>query len=101
MLHAHVDSRSRDCDGTYSSGYVCEMTTEERTGEFGDLRFQERVLGNAVTLHGHGTLEVTPDGMSWWETTDEGYRAVEVRWCEDDCPEASWQRDHRAEEMGY
>ena len=100
--HAHVSTHSRDCDGDYSGGHVVEMTLEERCDRFGDLHFKERVLGDTVTLHGHGTLEVTPDGLSWHEQTDEGYRAARVRWCEEDCPtERSWQRDHRAEAAGY
>jgi hypothetical protein len=101
-LHAHITTASRDCDGDYSGGHVAEMTTLEKADEFADLHFKERVLGNVVTLHGHGTLTVRPGGLSWNEQTDEGYRAAEVRWCEEGCEgERSWQRDHRAEEMGY
>jgi len=102
-LHAHTSSKSRDCDGDYSSGgNVYEMTTQERCEEFGDLHFQQRVVGYTVSLHGHGELKVTPEGVEWYETTDEGYRATDVQWCSDECPaERSWQRDHRAEAMGY
>lgn len=100
-LHAHVDTGSRDCDGTYSGGHVEQMTLEERCDSMGDLHFKDRVLAGVVSLHGTGRLKVTPEGLEWFEQTDEGYRAADVRWCEDDCEEASWQRDHRAEEMGY
>jgi hypothetical protein len=101
-LHAHAEGSSRDCDGTYTNGHVYEMTLTERCDQFGDLHFKERVLVNTVSLHGLGTLAVRPDGLSWHEQTEEGYRASEIRWCEDDCPdERSWQRDHRAEEAGY
>ena len=100
--HAHISANSRDCDGDYSSGRVDTMTLEERCDRYGDLHFKERVLANTVSLHGHGTLQVTPDGISWHEQTEEGYRAAEITWCEDDClPERSWQRDHRAEAAGY
>lgn len=99
--HAHVESKSRDCDGTYSSGYLAEMTVEERCDQMGDLHFQQRVLAGVVTLHGHGTLSVRPEGLSWHEVTDEGYSDKEVRWCEADCTDEAWQRDHRAEAMGY
>ena len=99
--HAHVETDSADCDGRYTSGRIDEMTLQERCDQFGDLHFKERILGNAVTLHGHGTLTVTPDGLSWHEQTEEGYRANEVRWCEEDCEGRTWQRDHRAESMGY
>jgi len=101
-LHAHMTSSSRDCDGTYSGGHVYEMTTQEKAEEFGDLHFKDRVLANTVTLHGDGTLTVTPEYLRWYENTEEGYRSVDVNWCEDDCPaERSWQRDHRAEAAGY
>lgn len=100
-LHAHVEGESRDCDGKYSSGHVSQMTLEERCDRNGDLHFQHRVLTYTVSLHGTGELKVTPEGLSWYEQTDEGYRATEVRWCSDDCEDASWQRDHSAEAMGY
>jgi hypothetical protein len=101
-LHAHVSTRSRDCDGTYTGGYVAEMTLEERCDRNGDLHFQQRMIGHAVTLHGYGRLDVTPNGVEWYEDTDEGSHAVDMVWCSDECDaERPWQRDHRAEEMGY
>ena len=100
--HAHVSTNSRDCDGDYSRGHIDEMTLEERCDRYGDLRFKDRVLTSVVNPHGHGTLEVTPEHLSWYEQTEEGYRAAEVAWCEDECPAMrSWQRDHRAEAAGY
>lgn len=100
--HAHADRRSRDCDGAYSSGNVYEMTLEERCDQFGDLRFKERVMGSVVSLHGHGELTVTPEGLDWHEETEEGFVAVAVEWCEEECADKrSWQRDHAAEAMGY
>ena len=77
------------------------MTLEERCDAMGDLHFKDRVLSGTVSLHADGTLNVYPDGLFWREDTEEGYRAIDVRWCEDDCDEASWQRDHTAERMGY
>lgn len=101
-LHAHVSGSSRDCDGKYTFGRVEEMNDEERGDDLGDLHFKDRVLSNTVTLHGHGELTVKPEGLSWFEQTDEGYRESTVRWCEDDCPDMrSWQRDHSAEAAGY
>jgi len=101
-VHAHVSTSSRDCDGDYSGGHLDEMTLQERCDQFGDLHFKERVMGNVVSLHGHGTLTVTPTGLSWSEQTEEGYSAAEVRWCEDECEdERPWRRDHRAEAAGY
>lgn len=102
-LHAHVETESQDCDGRYTSGRVEEMTLQERCDQFGDLHFKERVLANVVSLHAEqGTLTVTEHGLEWREQTEEGYRATDVEWCEDDCSEERpWQRDHRAEAMGY
>jgi len=102
MLHAHMEGSSRDCDGDYSRGHVYEMTTLEKDDQFGDLHFKQRVIGNIVSLHGHGTLTVTPERVRWHEQTEEGYSAAEITWCEDECADTrSWQRDHRAEAAGY
>jgi hypothetical protein len=102
-IHAHVSTRSRDCDGDYSGGSMYELTLEERCDQFGDLHFKERVMASIVSLHGHGTLTVDSDtGISWHEDTEEGYREAEALWCESDCgEERPWQRDHRAEAAGY
>jgi len=77
------------------------MTDDERADEFADLRFQERVVGGTVSFHSTGELKVTPLGATWIEPTDEGWRHVEIVWCEDDCAEVSTFRDHTAEANGY
>ena len=100
-LHAHVETESRDCDGMYTSGYVAAMTTLERNEEFSDLVFKDRVITGIISVHAYGTLTVTPDGVTWGESTEEGYRRVEATWCSDTCPGSSWQRDHTAEAAGY
>jgi hypothetical protein len=101
-LHAHAESSSRDCDGDYTSGNVYEMTTLEKAASLGDLEFKDRVITNIISVHAHGTLTVKPTGVSWHEQTDEGYRHTDVEWCEDECADKrTWQRDHRAEAMGY
>ena len=101
-MHAHMESHSRDCDGDYTAGHVYEMSLAERTDQFGEITFKERVVANIVSLHASGTLSVTPEVVEWYEDTDEGFRRVEVLWCEDECPhERTWQRDHRAEAAGY
>lgn len=100
--HAHVSSQARDCDGTYLKDWTEVPTTEERTSEYGDLEFQERVLASIVTLHGYGELRVQPEFLSWVEETEEGYRSVDVTWCDSDtCDRTSSQRDLTAESMGY
>jgi hypothetical protein len=97
-----VETDTADCDGRYTAGHVTEMTLEERCDLFGDIFFKERVIGSTVNLHGHGTLTVKPEGVEWREQTDEGYRHVEVTWCEEECSDTrTWKRDHRAESMGY
>lgn len=101
-LHAHVETDARDCDGRYSQGYVLEMTTLERADVFPDITFMRRVMSDTVRVYGiHGVLNVTPNDLTWSETTDEGYRVVNVRWCEDECEECTWQRDYTAEREGY
>lgn len=100
-LHAHVETDARDYDGRYTQGYVLEKTTLERADDLGDYSFKTRVLAGVVSTHGSGTLSVTPEGLSWYEDTDEGYHRAEVRWCEDECEDRTWQRDHSAEAMGY
>lgn len=100
--HAHVVQNSRDCDGDYEHRHVDRPNALERTEEFGDLAFKERVMGSVVSLHAEGALTVTPEGMHWNQPTDEGYVHTEVWWCdEDDCDDKSTQRDFRAESMGY
>lgn len=102
-LHAHAESQSRDCDGMYSSGVDYEPTLDERVDEFGDLHFKQRVISYMVNVDpdSEGTLTVRSDEVSWYERTEEGYRATEVRWCEGECAGQSWQRDHSAEAAGY
>lgn len=100
-LHAHVESESRDCDGMYSQGHVAAMTTLEMNEEFPDLVFKDRVITGIISVSGYGSLNVTPHGVFWDESTEEGYRRVDVTWCNDTCTGSSWQRDHTAEAAGY
>lgn len=100
--HAHVVTNSRDCDGDYEHRHVDRPSAIERTEEFGDLNFKERVMGYIISFHVEGTLAVTPKGMLWTQDTEEGYIRSEVWWCEqDDCDDQSTQRDFRAEQAGY
>ena len=72
------------------------MTTLERADDLGEYTF---MLASTVNLASTGVLHVTEESLSW---TDEGYRAANVRWCEDECAdERTWQRDHTAERAGY
>lgn len=103
-LHAHVSTDSADCDGRYSRTYVETPTEAERADDFSDLVFKERVLAAYVSVVPGIVVkvEVTMDGFTAAETTDEGYRHVEVEWCEyEECDDAPTYRDHRAESMGY
>lgn len=100
--HAHVSSQARDCDGTYLKDWTEVPTTEERTSEYGDLDFKNRVIAGVISLSGHGTLTVASESCSWHERTEEGYRHVEITWCDSDtCDRTSSQRDLTAESMGY
>lgn len=109
-LHAHVETHTRDCDGAITRSHVLTMTDEERTGEFGDIRFHERAVNAAVNTYsllstGHLTATRLGDGdvrLSWNEATDEGSRCVEVTLCTDDCDtDQTTYRDHAAEAAGY
>ena len=104
-LHAHVATAAADCDGPFYRDYVTTMTEDERTGEFGDIEFMNRVLTNHCSPYAisHGLrMTATEAGFEWKEDTDEGYRAGEVYWCRDECDEADYhQRDVYAEMMGY
>ena len=101
-VHAHVSTRSRDCDGEQSRGHTAELTDEERCDSFGDLSFKNGVIANAITIHGYGTLEVEPEYVDWHEETDEGSRWTNIQWCEEACGEIRpWFRDLEAEKAGY
>lgn len=103
-MHAHINKRSRDCDGEYRSGYTMPMTHEESQAEsFGEIDFKQRILTSEVSVYAEeAVLAVSREGLEWHEITDEGYRETSVRWCEDDCvDEKAWQRDLSAEAAGY
>lgn len=103
LPHAHVSTQSQDCDGRYLHEHVDRPNSIERTEEFGDLHFKERILGNIVSFHAEdGTLTVNPGALYWNQPTDEGYTSTHVVWCEqDDCDDKATQRDFSAERMGY
>ena len=104
-LHAHIDTSAADCDGPLYRSYVVGISDEEVAGNFAEINFRERVLNSQVSVYAcmSGTLQVSEGGFSWRETTDEGYRASDVRWCDDEsCDlETYSQRDVYAEMMGY
>jgi hypothetical protein len=114
-LHAHVSTAATDCDGPMYRDFVVALNQEELTShaeaeergynDFHALDFKKRVLGSHVSFSSEigVTIQVTRDGFTVEEPTEEGHRSVEVRWCEDvDCdPDAYAQRDVFAERMGY
>jgi hypothetical protein len=110
-IHAHIETYSSDCDGSYTGTYLLTMTDAERASDFADIEFHNRVLASVVntySLDSEGRLTVSrlADGdvrLSWSEPTEEGRRDVEATICTDPCDlgEESTFRDHRAEEMGY
>lgn len=111
-LHAHVSSTSADCDGRYDRDYITWLNDDEMAehqkaqgvNDFHDLHFKERVLGGIVSFspdHDAAEVRIHRNGFRYNEPTDEGYRYVEVTWCEDDCEDPDTYRDHTAEAMGY
>jgi len=110
-LHAHISTAGSDCDGPVYDGYIERLSVEEidehvkanGVNDFHDLHFKARVLDMMVSFHpqDEATVTITCDGFTYSEDTDEGYRAAEVRWCEDDCSDDRFHRDVFAEQMGY
>lgn len=100
-IHAHGERVSQDCDGQYSSGWLAEPTSEERRSGW-EMDFKGRVVRDIVnTETSSGRLDVTEEGVTWSETTEEGFVSVTVTWCSDQCSDSPWSRDHTAERAGY
>lgn len=112
-LHAHVTATSTDCDGPLDTDYVICLNDEEITehekaagvNDFHDLYFKARVLGHLATFcpEQQQKIVIDAEGIETQETTEEGYRHSQARWCEDpDCDtDERSRRDHFAEAMGY
>ena len=97
-MHAHIETRSQDCDGRYTRSYVCQNWDNDIADAFKD-----QTLASHVPLLGsYASVEITPDGFSVREATEEGYCHTNVEWCTDDCVDVKpTYQDHRAEAMGY
>ena len=123
-LHAHVNTKSVDCDGPFLTEYVMTPTCRDAAhldevppsdrDEFVqrlEARFKNRVLAAVVSLApecGAGRLDVRSfdDGttrLEWSEITEEGYRAVEALTCTDESCDTGHtsQVDVFAEMAGY
>lgn len=112
-LHAHLSTASVDCDGpmyhdwimSLSEAEIAEHREADGVNDFHDIHFKERVLAGLVSFHPLQSLrvEITEHGIECHETTDEGHRHAEARWCTDeDCdPDTRSQRDVYAEMAGY
>lgn len=113
--HAHITKASADCDGPFYQEYTVFVSDEAKAksaaaggvNDFWEIDFREGVLSSQISVYaltdGHTVkVTVTDDGFEWHETTDEGYRSGEVRWCDDEtCGESYSQRDVYAELAGY
>ena len=71
-------SEEYDCDGKYVGGHKFRMTEAEKTEDFGDLNFMDRVVSSMISLHAqNATLAISQrDGMPYLEyreETEEGY----------------------------
>lgn len=101
-IHAHVDVRTKDCDGVVDTGRVEMPTMSHRRHECGELLFKESVLGDCVHFHREGKVEINPDRVEIVQYTDEGYRQTTITWCDGHCSgDGRWYRDHVAEAAGY
>lgn len=110
-LHAHISTRSRDCDGTYLREYVEVFNDDERAesgkayNDFSEIHFMQRVMIQVASPFAveHGMrVTVDDEGIEVHENTDEGFREATVVWCRaDDDEEPTIQRDLAAEAAGY
>lgn len=100
-LHAHIETASADCDGPFYRSYtVFQSEGGEDTMDFMNKTFAGQVSPYAVSIG--MKVVITEDGFEWSESTEEGYRHGEVRWCHDmNCQPTYSQRDVYAEMMGY
>lgn len=97
-LHAHVSREARDCDGFHGRDYIERVNDDEIAesvkangiNDFSDIHFMDRVFVSCCSPYAVQfgmRVTVTDAGFDWTEDTEEGFRAGEVRWCWDDCPE--------------
>ena len=83
-IKAFMSGEAQDCDGKHYSEADYEMSAEEKTEQFGDLYFFDRILSYTVNTGSQsGRLEVTQDEnglpiFDWSERTEEGYSAKHV-----------------------
>ena len=80
---ANVETTARDCDGMHYRDTEYHMEESERTGEFGDLEFFERIMGYVVSTYAESaTLRIRQaNGMpvfEYGEDTDEGFTSSTV-----------------------
>lgn len=79
-----MSGEATDCDGKHYSEAEYQMSKEEKTEEFGDLNFFDRIMSYTVSTHSEdGTLTIRQDEnglpvFEWHERTDEGYSAKHV-----------------------
>ena len=114
-LHAHVSTFARDCDGGHGNEYpmgfndseIAEHETANGVNDFSDIHFMQRVMMNVASPYAveYGmTVKVDSEGIEVHETTDEGYRSAEVRWCRDETCDPNAQGpvyDEYAQAAGY
>lgn len=78
---ARTEIESRDCDGMHYNGATYEMEDTERSDQFGDLTFYDRILSYVWSPNAQdGTLHVSQDEdgfpiLNWSERTDEGFHS--------------------------
>jgi hypothetical protein len=123
MLHAHIDTSARDCDGPLDTCSVTRpvhlrdlprdvIAIGERWWETVEVYdFWSRMVSIQVhpyVDHGEATMSLTRDSGGMYtftqaRPTDEGFHHEITRLCRDaECAyERSYQRDHYAEAAGY
>ena len=106
VAHIHHYLEARDCDGTIERSWiaVCPLSDDD-DDEHARYRWwiEEQGWALPTTSDEPVTIEfIFMKSMTYTEPTEEGYRRVELRYCEDDCDlsEGSY-RDRTAEAAGY
>jgi hypothetical protein len=102
--HIHHYVEARDCDGVVERSWiaVCPLSDDDEHARY-RWWVEEQGWALPTTSEEPVTIEFEfMKSMRYTEPTDEGYRRLEMQYCEDACDltEGSY-RDHAAEAAGY
>ena len=105
--HAHIERAAQDCDGLYERTNIEHPLDDEDEDDFRSRVYRMCLPHNSdlVDPNGRGFgVEVvfTTNRFHWAAPTDDGFRSVEVAFCDGPCGgDKPTFRDHTAEKAGY